>query len=199
MGMDKVLRMLVLGVVAFLVPSVSRAQSTNYKAADPFGGGNTFTLYLSRIAPDEWCYPLPKGKVISRYGGRGGYYHKGTDIKSFAKDSILAAFDGIVTMSQPFAGYGNCIIIRHSNGLETLYSHNYKNHVKVGEFVRAGQFIALTGRTGRASTEHLHFEVHVGGHPINSAIIFDHETHRLKTDSLLFIKGGGVKIVELLK
>lgn len=159
---------------------------------DPFGGGSKFTLDLTSIADTEWCYPLPGAKVISSYGARGKRRHSGTDLKTKPNDNILAAFDGIVTMSQPFAAYGNCIILRHANGLETLYSHNSKNLVKVGDHVKCGEVIALTGRTGRATTEHLHFEVRVNGRHYDSQIIFDHNTEKLKRSKLTFTKNGGV-------
>jgi murein DD-endopeptidase MepM/ murein hydrolase activator NlpD len=70
-------------------------------------------------------------------------------------------------MSKNYYGYGNCIIIKHDNGMETLYSHNSKNLVKEGDCVKCGQQIALTGRTGRATTEHLHFELRKNGKPQN--------------------------------
>ena len=90
-------------------------------------------------------YPLPGAKVISPYGRRGGRSHTGVDIKTRPNDNILAAFDGVVTMSQRYAAYGNLIKIRHERGLETWYSHNSKNLVSVGDRVKAGQVIALTG------------------------------------------------------
>ena len=165
----------------------------NVAPADPFAGGKSFTIDLAAIPASDWCYPLPGGKVISPFGARGGRRHTGTDIKTRPNDNILAAFDGVVTMSQRYAAYGNCIILRHTNGLETLYSHNVKNLVKVGDHVKAGQVIALTGRTGRATTEHLHFEVRVAGRPYNSALLFDHVARKLKTDKLTFSKNGNVK------
>ena len=91
-----------------------------------------------------------------------------------------------------FAAYGNLIRIKHTNGLETYYSHNSKNLVKVGDRVKAGQVIALTGRTGRASTEHLHFETRVNGQARNSAVYFDHTNHRLRTEAFTKTKGGYV-------
>lgn len=161
---------------------------------DPFGQSNQFTLNLASIADGEWCYPLPGAKVISPYHNqRSGYRHTGVDLKTRPNDSILAAFDGVVVMSQRYHGYGNCIILRHANGLETLYSHNVKNLVKVGDYVKAGQAIALTGRTGRATTEHLHFEVRVNGRHYNPNLIFDHRTRQLHHDKLTFLKSGGVK------
>lgn len=164
--------------------------STGLESSDPFAGGSKFTLNLASIGKEEWSYPLPGAKVISPFGARGGRRHTGTDLKTKPSDGILAAFDGVVTMSQPYSGYGNCIVIRHPNGLETLYSHNARNLVKVGQHVKAGQKIALTGRTGRATTEHLHFEVRVKGRPYNSSLIFNHVSHQLRRDKITFTKGG---------
>ena len=158
------------------------------KMQDPFGGSSKFTLNLASISDKEWCYPLPGAKVISPYGARGRHSHSGVDLKTKPNDPIYAAFDGVVTMSQVYSGYGNCIILRHANGLETLYSHNSKNLVKVGAHVKCGQQIALTGRTGRATTEHLHFEVRVAGVHYNPNMIFDHNTHKLKKDKVTFQK-----------
>ena len=130
-----------------------------------------------------WSYPLPGAKVISPYGSRGGRRHTGVDLKTVNKDNILAAFDGEVVFSGPFSGYGNLIRIRHDNGLETYYSHHSKNLVKVGEQVKAGQVIALTGQTGRASTPHLHFETRIGGQAVNPNRFFDHQTYSIRLDA----------------
>ena len=167
-----------------------RDSDSRLKPSDPFKGGTKFTLDLASIPEGQWCYPLPGAKVISPYGQRGGRGHTGTDLKTKPNDPIYAAFDGVVTMSQVFYGYGNCIVLRHDNGLETLYSHNSKNLVKVGDKVKCGQKIALTGRTGRATTEHLHFEIRVNGRHYNSNMIFDHNTHRLLSKSVTFYKKG---------
>lgn len=164
------------------------------ETTDPFGGGKTFTLNLANIHDEEWCYPLPGAKVISPYGRRGRRRHTGVDLKTCPNDDILAAFDGVVTMSQRYSGYGNCIIVKHSNGLETLYSHNVKNLVKKGDHVNAGQRIALTGRTGRATTEHLHFECRVNGRPFNPNIIFNHVSRKLRTDKVTFTKSGKIDV-----
>lgn len=162
---------------------------------NPFANSNRLVLNLADFAPQEWCYPLKNSKVISPFGRRGGRRHTGVDIKTKPNDNIRAAFDGVVTMSQRYSGYGNCIRIKHSNGIETLYSHNSKNLVKVGERVKAGQVIALTGRTGRATTEHLHFECRINGQPFDPAYMFDHQNHALQMKELTFTKSGSsVKI-----
>ena len=160
---------------------------------DPFTITNTFRLDLEKIEEKAWAYPLPDARVISPYGG--ARCHSGVDLKTKPNDEIYAAFDGEVVASGPYYGYGNCIRIKHAYGLETLYSHQSKNMVKKGDKVKAGQVIGLTGRTGRATTEHLHFEVSFGGKRLDPAIIFDHSNHKLKAATLHLTKGKGVKSV----
>ena len=161
---------------------------------DPFTITNTFLLDLEKIEEKAWAYPLPDARVISPYGG--ARRHSGVDLKTKPNDEIYAAFDGEVVASGPYYGYGNCIRIKHAYGLETLYSHQSKNMVKKGDKVKAGQVIGLTGRTGRATTEHLHFEVSFGGKRLDPAIIFDHSNHKLKAATLHLTKGKGVKSVK---
>lgn len=161
---------------------------------DPFTITNTFRLDLEKIEEKAWAYPLPDARVISPYGG--ARRHSGVDLKTKPNDEIYAAFDGEVVASGPYYGYGNCIRIKHAYGLETLYSHQSKNRVKKGDKVKAGQVIGLTGRTGRATTEHLHFEVSFGGKRLDPAIIFDHSNHKLKAATLHLTKGKGVKSVK---
>lgn len=161
---------------------------------DPFTITNTFRLNLEKIEEKAWAYPLPDARVISPYGG--ARRHSGVDLKTKPNDEIYAAFDGVVVASGPYYGYGNCIRIKHAYGLETLYSHQSKNMVKKGDKVKSGQVIGLTGRTGRATTEHLHFEVSFGGKRLDPAIIFDHSNHKLKAATLHLTKGKGVKSVK---
>ena len=126
--------------------------------------------------------------MISPYGGKRN--HAGVDLKTKPNDQIRAAFDGVVTRSGPYYGYGNCIVIRHPNGLETLYSHQSKNLVKVGQKVKAGDVIGLTGRTGRATTEHLHLETSFMGKRFNPNVIFNHARHALQNSTIVFTKKG---------
>lgn len=164
------------------------------EVSDPFTITNTFRLDLEKIEEKAWAYPLPEAKVISPYGGKRR--HSGVDLKTKANDEIVAAFDGEVVASGPYYGYGNCIRIKHAYGLESLYSHQSKNFVKKGDKVKAGQVIGLTGRTGRATTEHLHFEMSFGGRRLDPAIVFDHSNHKLKAATLHLTKGKGVKSVK---
>ncbi len=120
--------------------------------------------------------------------------HTGVDIKAVPNDTIRAAFSGVVRMSKPYSGYGNIIVIRHYNGMETAYAHNSRNLVTVNDVVKAGDPIALAGRTGRATTEHLHFEFRVANQALNPSLLLDTENQRLHTNTLyLYNRGGNVK------
>lgn len=160
---------------------------------DPFKHNATFRVDFRKIDCQHWAYPLPGSKVISHYGGKRR--HSGVDLKTRPNDEIVAAFNGVVTMSGPYHGYGNCIRIRHAYGFETLYSHQSKNLVKKGDKVKAGQVIGLTGRTGRATTEHLHFEISFRGKRYNPAFFYDYPNRKLHDKVYVLSKTGKVSTV----
>lgn len=99
-------------------------------------------------------------------------------------------------MSKPYYAYGNVVVVRHSSGLETVYSHNSKNLVHSGDTVHVGQPIALTGRTGRATTEHLHFETRINGEHFNPHIIFSMKNHTLRKECVCCTKSAQGIIVK---
>lgn len=161
---------------------------------------NSLVIDLALITEEDYAFPLPGAKVISPYAGRRRH-HSGVDLKTCANDTIVAAFDGIVRMAKPYAAYGNVVVIRHYNGLETVYSHNSKNLVKAGDRVKAGDPVGLTGRTGRATTEHLHFEVRINGQHFNPNKVFDLENRKLQKTCLVASKTGksiAVKSVDIM-
>ena len=159
------------------------------KDVERFKESQTEIIDLSQIQEGDYAFPLPDAKVISPYGGRRKY-HSGYDLKTGPNDTILAAFDGVVRMAKPYAAYGNVVVIRHYNGLETVYSHNSKNLVKPGDEVKAGMPIALTGHTGRATTAHLHFEVRFNGVHFNPNYVFSFSRRKLKRECLICRKKG---------
>lgn len=110
-----------------------------------------------------WPLQFSTIKVSSDYGYRGFRHHDGVDLPAPRKTQIVAAADGKVVNSSRLKGYGKTIIISHGGGIETLYAHNSENVVKNGAFVRQGQVIALVGATGRATGNHLHFEIRDNG------------------------------------
>lgn len=113
-------------------------------------------------------------RVTSNFGWRAGRFHYGIDFTARTGDTIVAAFDGKVRVRdfQP-AGYGNFLVLRHPNGLETVYAHLSRFLVERDEFVRAGQPIGLAGSTGRSTAPHLHFETRMMGMPINPNRLID--------------------------
>ncbi len=180
----------------------SREERTDIAVPDPLlmAEDNTLIIDLGLIQTDDYAFPLPGAKVISDYMGKRKN-HTGIDLKAKNNDTVVAAFDGIVRIAKSYYGYGNVIVIRHYNGLETLYSHNSKHMVKPGDRVKAGDPIALTGRTGRATTDHLHFEVRINGQHFNPNMIFDFENRALNDQCLLFTRNGkkiNVKPIELM-
>ena len=103
---------------------------------NPFPPSGELEIPLAELESD-FCYPYP-GKQISGFGYRGRSMHTGVDIKAVPNDTIRAAFSGVVRMSKPYSGYGNIIVIRHYNGMETAYAHNSRNLVTVNDVVKAG-------------------------------------------------------------
>lgn len=141
---------------------------------------------------DVTNYAIPhKGRVTSNYGYRKrfGRMHKGIDIGIRSNDTIYAAFDGKVRLTNYEArGYGKYVIIRHTNDLETVYGHLNKFLVEPNQYVKAGDPIALGGNTGRSTGPHLHFETRYMGYAINPAAIFDFANQTTHTDTYTFTK-----------
>lgn len=134
-------------------------------------------------------YHHPKiGPVNSKFGWRDGRMHKGIDINLHKGDPIVAAFDGMVRIAHVKGAYGNVVIIRHYNGLETVYAHLSKIKVKPGQVVLAGQLIGLGGNTGRSSGPHLHFEVRFKGQALNPSSIISFTENKTLNDSIIIKK-----------
>ena len=172
-------------------PSFSFREVNHIRVATPglFAKGNHIYLHLDSLKEHEYAFPLPGGKVISAYGTRGG--HSGADIKTCANDTIRAAFSGKVRMVKyERRGYGKYVVIRHENGLETVYGHLSKQIVNEDQYVEAGEPIGLGGNTGRSTGSHLHFETRFLGQAINPALLFDFEKQDIVADSYLFRKGN---------
>lgn len=139
-----------------------------------------------------FCMPTSSRKVTSNYGPRWGRRHEGLDVKVYIGDTIRAAFDGKVRITQyNGSGYGYHVVIRHPNGLETLYGHLSKIIAKENQVVHAGDVIGLGGNTGRSTGSHLHFETRICGMPINPALLFDFENQDVTANSFVY-RGGSV-------
>ena len=142
-----------------------------------------------RIDLRHFHMPTTSRVVTSNFGSRWGRQHKGIDLKVYIGDTIRSAFSGKVRMVKyERGGYGKYIVIRHSNGLETIYGHLSKQLVEENQVVRAGEVIGLGGNTGRSTGSHLHFETRLCGEALNPAILFDFRAQDVVADSYLFRK-----------
>lgn len=154
--------------------------------------------YKSEEVPDSFridlrgfTMPTPSRLVTSRFGYRPRFrrMHKGLDIKVYTGDTIVAAFDGKVRVARYDAGgYGYYIVLRHPNGLETIYGHLSKQLVETNQTVRSGEPIGLGGNTGGSYGSHLHFETRLAGEPINPEQLFDFPAQDVTCDFYTFRK-----------
>ncbi|MFH0893887.1 MAG: peptidoglycan DD-metalloendopeptidase family protein [Bacteroidota bacterium] len=135
----------------------------------------------------KFSYPCKTTSILcSQFGWRGHHhFHAGVDLRLNLKDPIYAAFDGVVRISKYYSGYGRMVVIRHYNGLETLYGHMTKLNVKANQKVKAGEVIGFAGSTGRSSAVHLHFETRYLNEAFNPMHIIDFDKQSLKKDSLM--------------
>jgi len=148
----------------------------------------TDTIYLPLIEAGTE-YTLPRiNSIVSRFGWRRYRYHYGVDTKNSLGDSIFSVFDGVIRIAKRNKTYGNVIIIRHYNGLETFYAHCSKLLVEPNQEVKAGELIALVGNTGRSSGPHLHFETRYKGAAFNPEYMIDFENNKLLSDTLIITK-----------
>lgn len=161
---------------------------------------NPYKIKINDLPDSTWIdcrgfvFPVVKSTaannhVTSGFGARRRRYHYGTDIGLKVGDSVVSSFAGTVRIVEYEArGYGHYIVIRHNNGLETLYAHLSKPLVKVNQEVTAGQLIGLGGSTGRSTGPHLHFEFRFLGNAFNTGKIIDYSTERCFADSYCITK-----------
>lgn len=149
-----------------------------------------------------WSGPMAKGVTNSQFGWRWRRWHTGTDLDLETGEPILAAFDGIVRVASTRGGYGRCVVLRHYNGLETLYGHLSKINFEPNTVVKAGDEIGKGGNTGRSSGPHLHFETRYEGNPFDPRNIFSFSPNQINIisqDFLLtsrvydYLRGGASK------
>lgn len=164
-------------------------EGMNSRLVNPYNA----SLVPNSAVIDVRGYRMPTGnnRVNSNYGYRSKFkrMHKGIDLHIRMNDTIYAAFSGVVRLTNYEAkGYGNYVILRHGNKLETVYGHLNRFLVKQGQSVKAGQPIALGGSTGRSTGPHLHFETRFMGYAINPSAIFDFANRTVHTDFYTFNK-----------
>jgi len=149
--------------------------------------GDSATIYLL----DDWnCgFTMPyTGNITSEFGWRRRRPHYGTDIGLHTGDTVVAAFDGKVRIARFMGGYGNVVIIRHNNGLETVYAHLSKILVQPEEAVVSGMQIGLGGNTGHSYGSHLHFEIRYLGKALDTEDLVDYQKNELKNNSFVIYK-----------
>ena len=154
---------------------------------DPSTFLDTTVIPLTGTFSCEYCQPR-KGKVNSNFGTRGRRRktaHFGIDIDLEKGDTVVAAFDGMVRIAVKNKSYGNVVIMRHRNGLETYYAHLSKLLVRSNQWVNAGDVIGLGGNTGHSFGAHLHFEIRYKGLPMNPNDVIDFANERLIADTIV--------------
>ena len=165
--------------------SIWDTHSVNPYRVDGRSYRDSLKLKLTDLPRQRYAkMPLAATPVTSGFAFRGYRWHYGMDLDLETGDSVKSAFDGVVRISAwDGGGYGNYILVRHYNGLETIYGHLSKALVPVGTFVKAGQLIGYGGSTGRSTGSHLHFEVRYQGNPINPALMYDFPDYKLRKDN----------------
>ena len=142
---------------------------------------------IYEINLDGFSMPVSNNNITSGFGKRWGRNHNGVDIRASIGDTVYAAFSGKVRVARYNAnGYGNFVVIRHHNGLETVYGHLSKHLVEANDYVETGQPIGLAGNTGRSTGPHLHFETRFCGKPINPNNIVSFAKRETATDKYIF-------------
>lgn len=177
---------------------MKKASFSNYESNDLYSSWNTTRAhcYADAEIPETFkidlrgfCMPTTSRTVTSKFGYRQAFrrMHKGVDVKVYTGDTIVSAFDGKVRIvdNEP-NGYGLYVVIRHRNGLETIYGHMSRHLCKEGDVVKAGEVIGLGGNTGRSYGSHLHFETRLLGVAINPLLMFDFANQDVTGDYFVF-------------
>ena len=180
-----------------------RAEQSEYPALSLYPNWNNQYVhaYGNAIIPETYTIdltgfhmPTPSTKITSPFGPRWRRMHNGLDLKVNIGDTIVAAFDGKVRIVKyERRGYGKYVVIRHDNGLETVYGHLSKQLVEENQLVKAGEVIGLGGNTGRSTGSHLHFETRFLGIAINPVYMFDFPKQDIVADTYTFRRTKGVK------
>ena len=178
-----------------------RAEQSVYPALSLYPNWNNQYVhaYGNAIIPDTYTIdltgfhmPTPSTKITSPFGPRWRRMHNGLDLKVNIGDTIVAAFDGKVRIVKyERRGYGKYVVIRHDNGLETVYGHLSKQLVEENQLVKAGEVIGLGGNTGRSTGSHLHFETRFLGIAINPIYMFDFPKQDIVADTYTFRRTQG--------
>ena len=152
---------------------------------DRFGSESKGSWYVGERG--DYFHPF-NGPMTSGFGWRDSAQHNGVDIDLNKGDKVCAAFDGMVRVAKRYGGFGNVVIVRHYNGLETVYAHLSKLKVKPGQVIIAGQVVGLGGSTGHSTGSHLHFEVRFKGVPINPKYLISFKEQKILCNEITIKK-----------
>lgn len=181
--------------------SVWDTRHVNPYGIDPKDFDDVIPITLYQPAKNKfWSAPANKGIVTSPFAYRWKKWHQGLDIDLETGDPVYAAFDGVVRISGYQGAYGNCVVIRHDNGLETTYGHLSRINFEPNTIVRAGDEIGLGGSTGRSTGSHLHFETMYEGNRFDPKEIYNFPANTIVGEQYIltssvydYLRGGGTK------
>ncbi|MBS1634440.1 MAG: peptidoglycan DD-metalloendopeptidase family protein [Bacteroidetes bacterium] len=158
----------------------------------PYSFASSFkqdSVVIRLTEPTDCGFVMPfRGPVTSEFGWRHRRPHYGTDINLETGDTVVAAFNGMVRIAKLNRSYGNVVIIRHANGLETVYAHLSKILVEPGQIIEAGQILGLGGNTGHSYGSHLHFEMRYLGQAMDTEDFVDYGTGMLKKNEFMITR-----------
>jgi murein DD-endopeptidase MepM/ murein hydrolase activator NlpD len=165
------------------VPAANLYNCWSNNTVNPYGIDLAKKSDTTVIDLSGYVHPIA-GRITSNFGWRRWRWHYGTDIKLQIGDTVRCSFDGMVRIAKRSRTFGNYIVVRHCNGLETIYGHLSKIKVGINQTIKAGEMLGLGGSTGRSTGPHLHYEVRYLGNSINPNDIIDFYNDCLKNDSL---------------
>jgi murein DD-endopeptidase MepM/ murein hydrolase activator NlpD len=163
--------------------------SVHSEKFDVLNFNDSVLIVLNGPEVGEYCHPF-KGNATSAFGFRKYRYHLGEDVDLETGDSVHTCFNGKVRIAQWSKTYGNVVVVRHPNGIETYYAHLSKLMVKTGDDVKAGDLIGLGGNTGHSHGSHLHFETRFKGQPFDPNMIIDFDNMCLRGDTYYLSKSN---------
>lgn len=152
----------------------------------PFGG-NPLRIILVQSNNNPFFYPcIGNNTVVAAYGmTKGGNFHPGVDLVVKEGSPVKCCFDGVVRMARIYGDYGRVVVVRHYNGLETVYANLSKIMVKPGQILQAGDIIGASGRAQKTGVEQLHFETRFMNESFNPAMFIDFDYMELKDNTLI--------------
>ena len=172
--------------------------SVHSEKFDVLSFNDSLLIVLSGPEVGEYVHPF-KGNPTSDFGFRKYRYHLGEDINLETGDSVRSCFNGKVRIAQWSKTYGNVVVVRHPNGIETYYAHLSKLMVKTGDDVKAGDILGLGGNTGHSHGSHLHFETRFKGQPFDPNMIIDFDNMCLRGDTYYLSKSNFKYMAEVHK